>query len=92
MPDHVVLKRRLKEHVSFWKDTIRAPATIVDTIESGYVLPLKSEPTSYVCTNHQTANRNCSFVEKSISELCAMGGVVKVSDMPHICISLSVFW
>ena len=51
---------------------------------------LNSEPTSYVCRNHQTANRNCSFVEISISELCAIGCVVKVSDMPHIYSPLSV--
>ena len=89
-PCSVVVKGRLKEHVSFWKDTIRAPATIIDTIKSGYVLPLKSEPTTYVCKNHQTANRNCSFVGSSISELCAMRCVVKVSDMPHICSPLSV--
>ena len=65
MFDHVVVKGRLKEHDSVWKDTIRAPATIVDTIESGYILPLKYEPTSYVCRNHQTANRNCSFVYRN---------------------------
>ena len=85
VPDHVVVQGRLKEHVSFWKDTIRAPATIADTIESGYVLLLKSELTSYACRNHQAANSSCSFVERSISDLCAMGCVVKVSDMQHIC-------
>ena len=90
VPDHVVVKGRLKEHVCFWKDTNKYLAKIVDTIESGYVLPLKSDPTSCVCRNHLTANRNCSLVERNISELCAMGCVVKVSDMPHICSSLSV--
>ena len=66
VPGSVVVKGRLKEHISFWKDTVRAPATIVHTIESGYVLPLKSDPTTYVCRNHQAANRNCSFVGSSI--------------------------
>ena len=86
----VVVNGRLKEDVSFWKDTITAPEAIVHTIESGYVLPLQSEPTTYFCRNHHTANRNCSFVGSSISELCAMRCVVKVSDMPHICSPLSV--
>ena len=44
----VVVKDRLKEHVSFWKDIIRDPATFVDTVESGYVFPLKSEPITHL--------------------------------------------
>ena len=88
--DCVVVKGRLKEHVPFWKDTLRASATIISTIESGYVLPLKSEPTTYSCRNDQSANKNAEFVESSILELCTRGGVVEVHDKPYICSPLSV--
>ena len=88
--DVVALKGRLKDCISFWKDVIRPPASIISTIESGYVLPLKSEPTSYVHSNHQSASKNSSFVQESISELCATGCVVAVPAMPHICSPLSV--
>ena len=88
--DVVALKGRLKDCISFWKDVIRPPASIISTIESGYVLPLKSEPTSYVRSNHQSASKNSSFVQESISELCATGCVVAVPVMPHICSPLSV--
>ena len=37
----IVVKGRLKEYISFWREEIRAPAAIIGTIESGYVLPLR---------------------------------------------------
>ena len=77
MFDVVALKGRLKDCISFWKDVIRAPASI----------PLKSEPTSYVRSNHQSASKNSSFVPECI---CATGCVVAVPAMPQICSPLSV--
>ena len=47
----VVVKGRLKESISFWKHEIKAPASIINIIESGYVLPLKSEPTPFTNPN-----------------------------------------
>ena len=62
MSGSVVVKGRLKNHISFWREVIKAPATIISTIEGGYVLPLKSEPTPYVRGNHQSACKiPCSF-------------------------------
>ena len=42
--DVVAVKGRLKDCISFWKDVIRPPASIISTIESGYVLPLSQNP------------------------------------------------
>ena len=64
---------------------IKAPATIISTIEGGYVLPLKSEPTSYVCVKHQSACKNSLFIQESLSELCTTRCAVEVSAMPVIC-------
>ena len=50
MQEEVVVKGRLKKHN--WKEEIKAPDTIISTIESGYVLPLKSQPTPFSKANH----------------------------------------
>ena len=86
----VVVKGRLKEHISFWRDEIRAPSTIISILGSGYVLPLKQEPTPYVHANHQSASRNSQFVQESISDLYGTGCIEEVSAMSHICSPLSV--
>ena len=86
----VTVKGRLKQSISFWKEEIRACAAVIGVIENGYVLPLKSEPTAYVQVNHISAKKNSSFVEESITALCAAGCVVEVAQRPHICSPLSV--
>ena len=42
----VSVQGRLKEQAQFWKDVLRAPKSVLSVIESGYVLPLKSEPST----------------------------------------------
>ena len=84
----VVVKGRLKGSISFWKHEIKAPASIISIIESGYVL--KSEPTPFTNANHQSAYRNASFVQESISELSATGCIVEVPTIPEVCSPLSV--
>ena len=85
-----VVKGRLKKCISFWKDEIKASASFLGIIEQGYVLPLKSEPTSHVRMNHQSAVENSTFVQENILELLTTGRVVEVPDTPHICSPLSV--
>jgi hypothetical protein len=86
----VVVKGKLKKHISICRDQIRVPTAIINVIDTGYVLPLKSEPTPYFHANHRSANRHSSFVQESVSELCATGCVVEVSTRPSICSPLSV--
>ena len=80
----------MSKHISFWRDEIKAPTAIINVIDTGYVLPLKSKPTPYFHANHHSANRHSSFVQESVSELCATGCVVEVSTRPSICSPLSV--
>ena len=60
---------RLKERIQFWREVLKAPSTVLNTIESGYVLPLKSEPTPNIQCNQQSAIVNADFVQQSVSEL-----------------------
>ena len=46
-PPSCSIKGRLRKHLIFWRAELNASSTVLNTIESGYVLPLKSEPTEY---------------------------------------------
>ena len=43
-PPSCSIKGRLCKHLSFWRAELNASSTVLNTIESGYVLPLKSVP------------------------------------------------
>ena len=45
---------------------LEASPYVLSTIESGYILPLKSEPTSHYQRNQATAMQNVKFVQQSI--------------------------
>ena len=79
-PDSV--KGRLQEHLSFWKEELQASSFVLRTIESGYVLPLKSEPTPLSRRNQQSALRNGKFVNESIADLVATRCVRVVPEPP----------
>ena len=86
----LVVKGRLKEHLSYWREELQAPPPILDIIEHGYVLPLKSEPTPFARKNQASADTNGAFVGQSVSELLASGCIQEVASAPHICSPLSV--
>ena len=87
-PDSV--KGRLQERLSFWKEELQASSFVLRTIESGYVLPLKSEPTPLSRRNQQSALRNAKFVNESIADLVATRCVRVVPEPPLVCSPLSV--
>ena len=86
----VSVQGRLKERVSFWKEVLKAPETVLRTIESGYVLPLKCNPTPLLRYNQQSALANADFVQQSISELLANRCIRQIPNVPYICSPLSV--
>ena len=65
-PPSCSIKGRLRKHLSFWRAELNASSTVLNTIESGYVLPLKSEPTEYHRENQVSALRNNDFVQQCI--------------------------
>ena len=44
---------RLKEKILFWKDVLKAPSSVLCTIESGYILPLSQLLLVNVTSNQQ---------------------------------------
>ena len=86
----IIVKGKLREHVHFWREELKAPESVIDVIEKGYVLPLKSLPPPYRQANHQSVLLHADFVCDSISELTAAGCVKVVETTPHVCSPLSV--
>ena len=86
----VCVKGRLKQNVEFWKNELKAPPTVISTIEAGYVLPLLSEPPQSFQKNQFSARAKFDFVQDSIDELLASQCIRRVEQTPHICSPLSV--
>ena len=88
--DPISVKGRLKKCLQFWESELEAPASVLSTIESGYVLPLKSEPTPFSKQNQASARLNAQFVHQSVTDLLAGGCIKEVPEQPYICSPLSV--
>ena len=86
----VPVKGRLRKCLEFWRDVLHAPPAVLKVIESGYVLPLMSEPTQFCGNNQASALGNADFVRECIAELVSSGCVKEVEDMPFVCSPLSV--
>ena len=84
------VKGRLKEHISFWKEELVAPQSALSISESGYALPLKSEPPVRSQKNQPSAYFRSEFVQTSIEELLVRGCIKQIDLKPHICSPLSV--
>ena len=84
------VKGRLRERLQFWRDEIEAPASVLDTIEGGYVLPLMSQPTPFSCRNHKSTSLHAEFVQQSVADFLAGNCIKEVPGEPFICSSLSV--
>ena len=84
------VKGRLQSHISFWKEKLGAPQSVLSIIQAGYVLPLKSDPPMWARENQSSARIKHDFVQASINELLGDGCIRRVESKPHICSPLSV--
>ena len=77
------VKGRLRERLQFWRDEIKAPASVLDTIEGGYVLPLMSQPTPFSRRNHKSTSLHAEFVRQSVADLLS-GNCIKEVPVSHL--------
>ena len=89
-PSPVCVKGRLRERLTFWREELKASEFVLGTIESGYVLPIKSVPPPYFRQNQASATLHADFVQQSVTELLATKCIKQVSAVPYICSPLSV--
>lgn len=81
---------RLKNKLSFWRNTLQAPPWVIDCIENGYCLPLKYLPPPYSQSNHRSAELHHAFVDEAVQSLVLNRCAVRVGEKPYMCNPLSV--
>ena len=84
------VKRRLRQHILFWRDVLTTTPYILDVIENGYRLPLICAPPSYCAPNHSSTNDNVEFVTEAVEKLVHNGCAKIVAQKPFICSPLLV--
>ena len=80
----VSVKGRLKKSKKYWKDTLKANYTVLETIDSGYRIPLLYTPKKAYFRNNISALRNQELVEESILEVKKLGTVRETQFIPHV--------
>lgn len=84
------VKGRLRKHIDFWINVLKARENVCNIIFSGYIVPFYELPESKYCKNNKSAIAHSDFVSKSIQELLQNGIVVKVDQIPHVVNPLTV--
>ena len=90
LSEPISVKGRLRAKFAFWKDVLHASPSILSVIESGYVLPLMSEPTPFSGRNQVSALQNAEFVDQCVEELLGGSCIKEQGKAPYICSPLSV--
>ena len=80
---------RLKARIDYWEQ-IGAPEFILDTLRTGYKLPLIDTPESRSFRNNESALRNQEFVSEAIDDLLQSGRIIKLRTLPYVVNPLSV--
>lgn len=84
------VKGRLRKHIDFWRNVLKARENVCKIIFSVYIVPFFELPESKYWKNNKSAIAHSDFVIKSIQELL-YGIVVKVDQIPHVVNSQTVF-
>ena len=88
--DYPSVKRRLKQNLIFWQETLSANSAILEIIDNGYKIPFYKTPKRVSFCNNQSALKNKDFVEESISELLKCGSIIEAEKPPEVINPLSV--
>lgn len=70
----------------FWREELNANDWVLETISSGYSMPLTGIPTIYEEENNSSAKKHIEFVRKTLIEWEKIGVVSFVQDTPT-CVS-----
>ena len=80
---------RLKQNISKWKEASEN-AYILDVVEKGYKLPLKSVPAKIILKYNKSARDNELFVTQEINSLLEKGVISACNYVPHVVNPLTV--
>ena len=86
LPMPFSLKGQLRATIAFRRYFLHASPTVLGVIESGYVLPLTSEPSLFHGKNQASAFESAQFVSECIAELVSGGCVRELETAPVIAV------
>jgi len=61
----------------FWRNQLDASPFVLNIVDNGYYLPLKSEPPPFQARNNASSLRHRDFVEESLPQLEIFSKVLK---------------
>ena len=80
------MKGRIKESLSFWRNTLQASDFVLSIIENGYRLPFSNYPSRCFLRNNLSALKHKQFVADAISELLSHSCIIE-HEFPPYCIN-----
>lgn len=60
------VKGRLRKHIDFWRNVLKARENVCNIIFSGYIVPFYELPESKYCKNNKSAIAHSDFVSKKV--------------------------
>ena len=79
-----------KKFFSFWRDVLKAPDFILDTISKGYQFPFAKLPPSAYSKNNSSFMKNREFGIAELFRLEELGCITRVKEQPYITLPLTV--
>ena len=80
------MKGRIKESLSFWRNTLQASDFVLSIFENGYRLPFSNYPSRCFLRNNLSALKHKQFVADAISELLSHNCIIE-HEFPPYCIN-----
>jgi len=69
----------------FWRNQLDASPFVLNIVDNGYYLPLKSEPPPFRARNNASSLRHRDFVEESINKLLKNNCIGETCEVPYVC-------
>ena len=85
-----IIRGRLKSALTFWRNEIKAPSSILEIINSGVKIDFLREPPKMYFSNNKSALLHSDFVTEAIKELLEYDLIKECSVKPHTVSPLSV--
>ena len=81
-----------QEFFGYWKEVLKAPEFVLDTLREGYKFPLREIPPSSLEPNNKSALKERKFMLAELLRLEKLGVISRVKEKPYLVLPLSVVY
>ena len=78
------------KYYDYWKNVLKAPEFVLETLRNGYKIPLKQEPPPSFAPNNRSALNDRSFALAELLRLEKLGVISRVVQQPYLVLPLTV--